>query len=177
MINPFKRTYTKSEQQFFEFLEQHRIFSELNKKELLMFLPFLYLRKYKQNEVIFFRDDPSQALYLLKTGEVTFQLDVGGQFETIARIFAPVSIGNSALIHKARQVYTAVITSIESEIYVLPRANIVEIFEQNPLVKAKMLEALTEIYYRDFSTLFASYQSTQGFFDLNHVFDEFRYGC
>ncbi len=177
MINPFKRTYTKSEQQFFEFLAQHKIFSELNKKELLMFLPFLYLRKYKQNEVVFFRNDPSQALYLLKTGEVTFQLDIGERFEPIARVLAPASIGNSALIHKARQVYSAVITSVESELYVLPRVNIEEIFERNPLVKAKMLEALTEIYHKDFATLFTSYQSTQGFFDLNHVFDEFRYGC
>lgn len=177
MINPFKRTYTKSEQQFFEFLLQYRVFSEMSKKELLMFLPFLYLRRYKQNEVIFFRNDPSQALYLLKTGEVTFQLDIAGKFETIARVLAPASIGNSALIHKARQVYSAIVTSRESELYVLPRVNIVEIFEQNPTVKAKMLEALTEIYHKDFSTLFASYQSTQGFFDLNHIFDEFRYGC
>ena len=30
------------------------------------FVPYLYPRKYKKDEVVFFRDDPSQALYIVK---------------------------------------------------------------------------------------------------------------
>jgi CRP-like cAMP-binding protein len=177
MINPFKRTYTKSELEYFTFLTCNKLFEELNKKELLLFLPFLYLRKYTKNEVIFFRNDPSQALYLIKNGEITFKLDIGERFEPIATVDAPAVIGNSALINKAKRVYTAIVTSNESEVYVLPQVNIFNVFDRRPTIKAKMLESLSEIYHQDFSTLFTTYQSTQGFFDLNHVFDDFKYGC
>lgn len=177
MINPFKRTYTQSELKYFDFLTQNKLFEELTKKELLLFLPFLYLRKYTKNEVVFFRNDPSQALYLIKSGKITFKLDIGQRFEPIAEVYSPAVIGNSALLNKAKRVYTAVVTSDVSEIYVLPQVNIFNIFERRPIIKAKMLEALSEIYHQDFSTLFNTYQSTQGFFDLNHVFDDFKYGC
>lgn len=177
MINPFKRTYTQTELSFFDFLAQNRLFEELTKKELLLFLPFLYLRKYTKNEVLFFRNDPGQALYLIKSGTITFKLDIGQRFESIAHVPAPAVIGNSALLHKAKRVYTAVVTSEMSEVYVLPQVNIFNIFERRPVIKAKMLEALSEIYHQDFSTLFNTYQSTQGFFDLSHVFEDFKYGC
>ncbi|MTI20093.1 cyclic nucleotide-binding domain-containing protein, partial [Fulvivirga sp. RKSG066] len=100
MINPFKKTYTPREQSLFVFLTKIPLFSQLDSKELSLFLPHMHERKFQQNEVVFFRNDPSHALYLLKKGEVSLNLDLDEDFETLTKIKGPgIALGESCLIN------------------------------------------------------------------------------
>jgi len=175
-MNPFKRTYNKEELKQFEFLNKNKLFSKLNKKEMQLFLPYLHLRLYQENEVVFFRNDPSQALYIIKEGEVTLKLDINERFETITKIEKNASFGNNALLPKTRRTYNAIVSTVFSEIYVIPQVNIFYIFEGHSTIKAKMMQSLAEIFNTDFGKLLKAYQSTHGFFDLGEMFADMEYG-
>ena len=76
MINPFKKSYTQKELNTFRFLSRIKLFERLNYKEMAHFLPYFYLREYKMDEVVFFRNDPGNALYLVKSGKISINIDI-----------------------------------------------------------------------------------------------------
>jgi CRP-like cAMP-binding protein len=176
MYNPFSRSFTEQELSLFDFLGKNRLFSVLNQSEMDYFLPYLHLRAYKQDEVVFFRNDPAQALYLIKEGKVSLDLDVGDRFETIFQIPKNATFGNSALLKNTKRIYNAFVSSPFAHIYVIPQVNLLSIFEKKPLIKAKILEALAENYHEIFQILFRAYRNTQGFFELTEVFRDISYG-
>lgn len=170
MINPFKKTFTAQEHNMFVFLAKIRLFSNLNYKQMSLFLPFMHERKYVQDEVVFFRGDPSHALYLLKKGEVSLNIDVNEDFESLTRIQAGVALGESCLLKDANRLLNAFVSSETAEFYVIPQDNIFDIFENNVRIKVKMLESLAEIYNEYNSNLFKAYKSSLGFFNLSQVY-------
>lgn len=169
-MNPFKRTYTAAEIEFFHFLFQVKLFEKLNRKEMLLFLPYLHPRTYKLNEVVFFRHDPSRALYLIHKGEITLKLDVGDHFEKVVRLSDHASIGNNCLIHGSKRIYNAIVSSQTCELYVIPQVNILAIFEGRNAIKAKMMEAFAELMNDNFNSLLSAYQVSHGFLDLEEMF-------
>ena len=64
MINPFKKSYSSQDINLFRFLARIKLFERLNYEEMAQFTPHMYLRPYKLEEVVFFRNDPSNALYI-----------------------------------------------------------------------------------------------------------------
>jgi CRP/FNR family transcriptional regulator, cyclic AMP receptor protein len=62
MLNPFRKTYSVKELNIFRFLAKNALFAKLSKREMALFLPYLHVRRYERNEVVFFRNDPSRAL-------------------------------------------------------------------------------------------------------------------
>ncbi|OJJ16070.1 cyclic nucleotide-binding protein [marine bacterium AO1-C] len=176
MINPFSRSYTKDELRLFEFLQKNKLFGHLTRKELSEFLPHLYLRNYQQNEVIFFRNDPSQALYLIKSGTIALKIDVNDNFETFAHIKDNASVGNNALIEKTKRIYSAIVESETAQLYVVPQVNILNIFDSHVKIKAKVFASLAEIYNSNTTNLMKAYQATSGFFDLEQMYKNLEYG-
>lgn len=170
MINPFKKTFTAQEHNMFVFLAKIRLFSNLNYKQMSLFLPFMHERKYVQDEVVFFRGDPSHALYLLKKGEVSLNIEVNEDFESLTRVKAGVALGESCLLKDANRLLNAFVSSETAEFYVIPQDNIFDIFDSNLKIKAKMLESLAEIYNEYNSNLFKAYKSSLGFFNLSQVY-------
>lgn len=170
MINPFKKTYTHREQSLFVFLTKIPLFSELNYKELSLFTPHMHERKFEQDEVVFFRNDPSHALYLLKKGEVSLNLDIDDEFETLTTVQSGVALGESCLLNDTNRLLNAFVTSETAEFYVIPQDNIFNIFESHLKVKAKMLESLANIYNDYNSNLFKAYKSSMGFFNLSQLY-------
>ena len=96
MINPFKKSYTQKELNTFRFLSRIKLFERLNYKEMSYFLPYFYLREYKMDEVVFFRNDPGNALYLVKSGKVSINIDVEDNFELLNVIKSGGAFGESA---------------------------------------------------------------------------------
>ena len=175
-MNLFKRTFSEEHITVFEFLQQNKLFSRLNHTELDLFLPYLHLRFYKQGEVIFFRNDPAQALYLVKEGRISVEIDVGDKFEPLSQVAKTGSLGNSALLRYTKRTYNAFVNSPFAHLYVVPQVNIQSIFEKKPIIQAKMLEALAESYHETFQALIRSYRTTQGFLELADVFKDLSYG-
>jgi CRP-like cAMP-binding protein len=159
----------------FRFLTKNPLFEPLNKAELSVFLPYLHVRNYEKNEVVFFRNDPSRALYIVKTGRVTINIDVADKFEFLKYAKPGDSFGNNALLTNTSRVYNAIADTDYCELYVIPQVNIMDIFEDHIAIRAKMLTALSELYDQSTVNLFKAYQSTFGFFDLSQAYaDELK---
>mgnify|MGYP006213145205 CR=1 FL=1 len=94
MRNPFSKTYEPKELQMFDFMQGIRFFERLRQKELARFLPAMHERKYVKDEVVFFTKDPSQALYLIRRGQIDLTIDVRDNFETILQLKRGEAFGN-----------------------------------------------------------------------------------
>jgi CRP/FNR family transcriptional regulator, cyclic AMP receptor protein len=171
MINPFSRTFSVSELEIFEFLSQVYFFEKLKHIEMAKFLPALHYRSYKKDEVVFFSGDPSQAFYLVRSGSVRLSIDIRDSFETIHVIRKYGAFGENSLLENQKRIYTAIVTSEEADLLVIPHFAIQEIFDSNTKIKAKMMTALSEFYNRNNHRLFKSYKSSFGFFNLSEMFE------
>ena len=170
MFNPFKKSYQEEDLKQFEFLKDIKCFEKLNHDELHVFLPFLYHRKYKKNEAVFFRNDPSQALYIVKSGTVSLNLNREGKFETLTTAGTGEAFGDNAFLPDTSRIYNAIVESDEADLLVLPRGNMLAIFDSNTKIKAKILESLVEQYNDYTEKLFEAYKSSFGFFELKQAY-------
>ena len=170
MINPFKKSYTSKELNTFRFLSRIKLFERLNYKEMSYFLPYFYLREYKMDEVVFFRNDPANALYLVKSGKISINIDIEEEFELLNVVKSGGAFGESALLADSNRIYTSIIHSERAELYVLPKVNIHEIFEGHSQIRTKMIESLGELYYQNMLNLFKEYKSSLGLFNLSQIF-------
>lgn len=134
------------------------------------FIPYLHERTYEQDEVVFFRDDPSHALYLLKRGEVTLTVDVNDGFETVTKVGPGAALGESCMLNDTKRVLNAFVSSSGAAFYVIPQDNIFSIFDSHENVKLKMMEGLAQIYNEYNSNLYRAYRSSFGFFHLGQLY-------
>ncbi|RPA70285.1 cyclic nucleotide-binding domain-containing protein [Cyclobacteriaceae bacterium YHN15] len=171
MINPFSRTFSVAELEIFQFLSHVMLFSKLKNIEMARFLPALHYRKYRRGEVVFFSGDPSQALYVLKSGRVHLTIDIKDNFEIIQEVNKGEAFGENSLLENVNRIYTAVVASEESELIVFPHFSIQEVFDNHPMIKAKMITSLAEFYNQNNKRLFKSYKNSFGFFNLQEMFD------
>ena len=117
-----------AELDIFNFLAEVRLFHGLSNEQKSLFLPYLYLRQYKQDEVVFFRGDPAHALYVIKQGTIELVLDVDQVFEKLAVLTDKQTFGNNALIEGTKRLYSAVVQSDEAELYVIPTSTSMTFF-------------------------------------------------
>ena len=155
----------------FLFLGQIKFFESLKDKEMVRFIPAMHHRKYVKDEVVFFSKDPSQALYLVKSGNISLTIDIKDNFETILEVKRGEAFGENSLLENAKRTYTALIVSEEAELIVIPHFVMQEIFDSNPKIKAKMMTSLTEYYNQNNQRLFRSYRESFGFFSLRQMFE------
>ncbi|MEX2593693.1 MAG: cyclic nucleotide-binding domain-containing protein [Anditalea sp.] len=172
MRNPFRRTYTENELDLFQSLFKVQFFESLKNAEMVRFLPGIHFRKYLKDEVVFFRNDPSQALYILQKGLVTLNIDIKENFETILEVHQGEAFGENSLLKSTYRIYTAIVQSEEANLMVIPNYVIQEVFNSNPKIKAKMMTSLAEFYNSNNKRLFNSYQSSFGFFNLGQMFEQ-----
>ena len=172
MLNPFKKSYSSQEISLFRFLNKIKLFENLAYEELSEFVPHMYLRSYKVNEVVFFREDPSHALYIVKNGKVSLNVDVGEQFQSLTSVKSGETFGENALIQDTKRIYTSIVTSDSADLYVIPQVNIQEILDGDPKVKAKVMTCFSKIYNEYMVNLFKAYRSNFGFFDLSQAYQD-----
>lgn len=171
MLNPFSKTYDEDQLRMFDFMQGIKFFERLRQKELARFIPAMHPRKYTRDEVVFFSKDPSQALYLLKSGKVNLTIDIKENFEIIMEVNRGEAFGENSLLENTKRTYTALINSDEAELIVIPHFAIQEIFDSNPKIKAKMMTSLAEYYNANNQRLFRSYRESFGFFSLSQMFE------
>jgi CRP/FNR family cyclic AMP-dependent transcriptional regulator len=171
MRNPFSKTYNQEELDMFDFLGIIKFFERLNYKEMSRFISAMHHRKYLRDEVVFFSKDPSQALYLLKRGQISLTIDIKDNFESILEINRGDAFGENSLLENAKRTYTAMVVSEEADLIVIPQFAIQEIFDSNPKIKAKMMTSLAEYYNQNNQKLFRSYRESFGFFSLRQMFE------
>ncbi len=170
MIKYFKKAYKKKDIILFDFLRKNYLFEKLTNDELVHFLPHVYLRSYKENEVVFFTGDPSQALYMVKTGIVTLNLEIKGQFEKLVTLRPGRVFGENAVLPASKRIYSAIVKTEEATLYIIPKANLVEIMDHSTSIKSKIMTAYAANLNSFNSRLFETYKSSLGFFDLGTVY-------
>lgn len=170
MINPFRKTYTSQELALFSFLSKVKLFELLSNEELNLFKSYLYLRKYKEDEVVFFRNDPSHAFYIVKSGRVSLNIDIKDKFEVLTIVSPGKGFGDNVLLENTKRIYSAVVVSEEAELYMIPQVNIHEIFSNHVHVRAKMFTSLADLYNGYTDNLFKAYKSSMNFFNLAQVY-------
>lgn len=153
----------------FAFLRQNLLFRHLKDEELIEFLPHIYERVYGKDEVIFFRNDPSQAFYMIKTGRVMLTLDTSDNFEKLITLSRYNYFGENALMNRKNRMYNAISLSEKTQVYAIPQVHMAEIFEDEPEIRYKIIEALAEVYEQNLSNIFRAYSTSFGFFDLGQV--------
>jgi len=166
IVNPFKRTYSEEELRLFTFLSGVKIFERLTQEELKLLLPFMYLRSYKAEEAVFFRGDPSHALYIVKNGDVALNIDIKDKFEELSRVRVAQAFGDNSLLEKTKRIFTAVVVSENADLYVFPQVNLLQIMDNNVAIRAKIMTSFAEVYNAYSSRLVKSYSNHFGFFDL-----------
>ena len=171
MFKLFRKTYSEKDLAIFRFLSKNKLFDTLTNEELAEFIPFLHKRQYKENEVVFFAKDPSNALYIIKNGIVSLNLDVKGEFERLVVLRNGRVFGDNAVINHTRRIYTAIVNSEKAELYVIPRINLEEIMEHNVQIKAKLMSAIAEEYDGFMQNLFQGYKEEYGFFNINMIYN------
>jgi len=172
MINPFKKSYTIKELNLFRMLSRVKPFERLNYEEMALFLPHLYLREYKLDEAVFFRNDPSNAFYIVKSGKVSLNIDINKSFEVLQILKSGGYFGHNAFLENSIRVYSAIIVSEISELYVMPKVNIMEIFDRRARIRAKMMTSLAELYNEFNHKIFTTYRSSLGFFNLSDAYQK-----
>ena len=172
MINPFKKSYSIKELNLFRMLSRVKPFERLNYEEMAMFLPHLYLREYKLDEAVFFRNDPSNACYIVKSGKVSLNIDINKDFEVLQVLKSGGYFGHNAFLENSIRVYSAIIISEISELYVLPNVNIMEIFDRRARIRAKMMTSIAELYNEFNHKIFSTYRSSLGFFNLSDAYQK-----
>lgn len=170
MINPFKKSFSDKELGIFRFLSKIKLFERLTHEEMSLFIPYLYLRGYKLDEAIFFRNDPSHALYILKEGKVSLNVDMKDKFEILTTLKPGTAFGDNALLEGTQRIYSAITITEKADVFVVPQVNIFEIFADYPKVQAKMMMSLSEIYNSYTVNLFTAYKSSFGFFNLGQAY-------
>ncbi len=169
--NPFKRTFTQQELIQFRFLSKVKLFGGMTNEELSGLLPYLFLREYKQNDVVFFREDPGAAVYLVKSGSVTLSLDIEGRLETLTTIRNYGFFGEEALLPGQKRIYNVVVTSEEAEIYVIPHVNINDYCDRSKGFKAKLFANLSQVRTDFLMRVFKAYRQEFGLFELKLAFN------
>jgi CRP/FNR family cyclic AMP-dependent transcriptional regulator len=172
MINPFKKSYSIKELNLFRMLSRVKPFERLNYEEMAMFLPHLYLREYKLDEAVFFRNDPSNAFYIVKSGKVSLNIDINKDFEVLQVLKSGGYFGHNAFLENSIRVYSAIIISEISELYVLPNVNIMEIFDRRARIRAKMMTSIAELYNEFNHKIFSTYRSSLGFFNRSDAYQK-----
>jgi CRP-like cAMP-binding protein len=170
MYNPFKKAFSEEQKKQIDFLKGIEPFTSLTDKELFVFIPYLYPRSYKKGEAVFFRKDPSQAVYIVGEGEVSLCLDRNGSFEELQLASSNECFGDNAFVMGNQRIYNAIVMSEEAEIIVLPQGNIKDIFDNYPKIKASILERLVLRYDSYTEQLFKSYKDSFGFFELKEAY-------
>lgn len=172
MFNPFKKTYALDEMEMLHFLGELIIFSGLTNDERALFLPHLHKRTYEKDEVVFLRNDPAHALYILVRGEVIMTIDQEDEIEEIMRVDKGSIIGETSILKNKKRLVNAVVVSESATMYVLPQVSIHDIFSSHIKVKVKMLEAVSNLYHDLNGNILKTYQNAKGFFYMSQVYNK-----
>ncbi len=155
-----------------QILENNIYFSNLSYQEQKIFAPFMHKRTFEKDEILFFRSDPSNGIYILLEGEVDYIAKTNhDKNEECFKTFKKYDlIGENSFIGHNQRLATAVARKNGTNMYFLPTARIAQIFEEYPKIKGKILTTFAQIFERYQQNIFKLYIENLNFFELKDVF-------
>lgn len=121
-------------------LKKSPLFHSFNRKEVLLFLKFMHLRKYQNNELFFSEKKQSNGIYFIKSGKVKI-ISENKEITTLrtGEFFNDLNILDDSIDH------STAIASEDSEILVIFKVDLLELIDKYPKVAIKFLINLNRI--------------------------------
>ena len=172
MLNKvFRKKLSEEEKEAATFLKKVDIFKNLSDNELAEFVPHMYEREYEEGEVVFFRSDASQALYIVKKGMVELNMDFSDGREEQLYYCAPNdTFGINAIFVEQQRDFNAVTREDHTVLVVIPQSDLINIMSRKPSIKMKVFENFANIYEQMLSKVFTVYRNNVGFFEIKNIF-------
>ena len=118
------------------------LFAELSKGELKEIERLIHLRRYKNNEVIFWEDEPGVGMYIVHQGEVGIYKAYGtAEQRQLAHLQTGDFFGEMALLEDESRSATAVALT-DSHLLGLFHPDMFDLFTRKPQLGIKLLAAL-----------------------------------
>jgi CRP/FNR family transcriptional regulator, cyclic AMP receptor protein len=126
-----------------DLLVRNPLFAQLAPADLDRLAALFRRRRYRAGEPVFREGDPGTALYIIESGEVKILLGGAEGKEVVLSLLAPGEFfGELALLDGAPRSADAV-TTVPSELLVLPRDDFLQFIRGAPPVAVNMLAALS----------------------------------
>jgi CRP-like cAMP-binding protein len=120
----------------------------LSESELSALASSLRKRRFRRNEMLFHKDDPGGALYIILSGSVKVFLRADDGREVTLTLLKPGDfVGELALIDGEPRSADAIAVD-PTEVYVLPRAAFISFVEGNAAAAMRLLAAFVKHYVR-----------------------------
>lgn len=118
------------------------LFSGLSEAELNVIAQRVRQRRYRENEIIFHRDDPGVALYIIVSGKVKVHNETVEGGDVIHAVFSSGEFfGELSLLDGAER--SADVSTIEAtEVLVLTRDDLLDCIKQHPQIGINILSVL-----------------------------------
>ena len=132
----------------------------------------MHKRTFEKDEIMFFRSDPSNGIYILLEGEVRYVAKTNrDKSEEFFKTFGKYDlIGENSFIENKQRLATAIVNKNGTNAYFIPAARITQIFEKYPKIKGKILTAFAQIYEGYQQNIFKLYIENLNFFELKDIF-------
>ncbi|MAH80089.1 MAG: hypothetical protein CMP39_00175 [Rickettsiales bacterium] len=146
---------TKKEISNESLLEKVILFNDLNVFEIQRLLPFLHVRQFQKNEIIFQKDEPGESLYIIKSGSVAIYESLSDEKITLK----PTSFfGELSLVDENPRVVSATATK-NAELLVLFRSDLLKIKQEHPKMAVKIIYNLSYILGKRLSTIYSDHNT------------------
>ena len=172
MIKFLRNKYSSQEKLQFDFLRKNILFKGFSDKELNFIQPLIHERTFGKNEIVFFRNDPSLALYFVYEGEVSLYLDADGIEENLINVEKGYVFGQNSIVENAHRNYNAKIAGELATLFVIPRAGLMDVLTRHPRLHSHVLTNLSTYFNGYISKVFSKYRENVGFFEISQIYDK-----
>ena len=166
----FKRRFSASERATIDFLRPTRFFSGMDAHVLASLHPYLHKRSYKPQEVVFFRQDPALALYILHTGSVQAFFPQADKPEPL-QSFSPGDVfGYEALLPNKKRLFDAIATE-NTRLWAISHADLRALMAQDTRAAAQLLDRIAQCTQQSLENICQHYGEQVGFFQLKRALE------
>lgn len=123
-----------------EFLEGLSLFSKLSESSALILARECRFKHVEKGEILFFQSDPSEAAYIVRTGNISIILNSSdGREMVINEMHSGDLFGELGILTKKSR-STSAIARTKSELLIVPRQVFLNVIEKEPQLALRILE-------------------------------------
>ncbi len=166
MITLFKQKLSPEHKALCALIGRSSLFKDLKVYQLALLIPHLYVRRFEKGEIIFYRGDPSMALYFIKSGKLEAYLDDALEREVLARLKEGDSVGHNMVLKKADRLFNVMVTSPEAELLALPQDPLFELMRNHLSIRASLMLRFSLMSNDRLENLLGHYCQSRGVFHI-----------
>ncbi|MCK8817245.1 Crp/Fnr family transcriptional regulator [Natroniella sulfidigena] len=125
-------------------LRDYNYFSELTADELEEIQNILHIKEYKEGEIIFFEEEPGEALFLVQEGRVKLIKMIESGEEQILNILKQGSMFAEVVLFDGGTYPATAIVLEDSMIGVINKKDMIELIERIPDIALKILKVMSK---------------------------------